>query len=117
MVSIARALAFEREHQAGKHRLAVDQHRAGAAFAELAAVLGAGEVEVLAQHLEQRLVRRERDFDVLAVDAQHHVHVALRLDFRICRAVHVASPMAAGRAPGGDPHGPRAQPPATMLAR
>src|SRR2546430_434151 len=41
-------LAFQREHQARELRLAVDQHRAGAAFAELAAVLGAGETEILA---------------------------------------------------------------------
>src|SRR5712692_1884391 len=70
------ALAFEREQQAGELRLAVDQHRAGAAFAELAAVLGAGEAEVLAQQLEQRLVRRERDFVAFAVDRQAELRMA-----------------------------------------
>ena len=58
------------EHEAGEHRLAVDQHGAGAALAELAAVLGAGQAEVLAQHLEQGLVGREEDVLLLAVDAQ-----------------------------------------------
>ena len=53
----AAALALDRQHQAGEHRLAVDEHRARAALAELAAVLGAGEVEILAEHLEQGLVR------------------------------------------------------------
>ena len=48
------------ERQAGEHRLAVDQHGAGAAFAELAAVLRAGQAELLAQHLEQGVVDRER---------------------------------------------------------
>ena len=37
------AVGLHREHQAGAHRLAVDQHRAGAADAVLAAGMGAGE--------------------------------------------------------------------------
>ena len=42
-VSIARPSHSSAEHEARQHRLAVDQHGAGAALAELAAVLGAGE--------------------------------------------------------------------------
>ena len=63
----AAALALEAEHEAREHRLAVHEHRAGAALAELAAVLGARQAQVLAQHLEQRLVRREGRLDRLAV--------------------------------------------------
>src|SRR5689334_1626299 len=39
--------AFERQHETRELRLAVDQHGAGAALAELAAVLGPGERQVL----------------------------------------------------------------------
>ena len=80
----AAALALEAEHEAREHRLAVDEHGAGAALAELAAVLGAGQPEVLAQDLEQRLVRRERDLDRLAVHAEPEVDAFERsaaLDF------------------------------------
>ena len=61
------AFAFHGEHHAGKDRLAVEQHGAGAALPELAAVLGPGELEVLAQDLEQRLVDGRQDLAVLAV--------------------------------------------------
>src|SRR6266513_637630 len=64
------AFALGGEHQAGKLRRAVDQHRAGAALAQLAAVLGAGEAEVLAQHFEKRLVPGAGQLDGLAVDGQ-----------------------------------------------
>src|SRR5512134_10149 len=68
--------ALHGENQAGKLRLAVDEHGAGAAFAELAAVLGAGKAEILAQHFEQRLVRCERRVGCLAVYREYHLHVA-----------------------------------------
>src|SRR5207249_1996466 len=55
--------AREAEHEAGEDRLAVHQHGAGTALAQLTAVLRAGEPEVLAQHFKQRLVRREGDLD------------------------------------------------------
>ncbi len=42
-------------HQAAGHQLAVHLHRAGPALALLAAVLGAGQSEPLAQHVEQAL--------------------------------------------------------------
>ena len=42
-VAIARPSQIDRQREAGQHRVAVEQHRAGAALAELAAVLGAGE--------------------------------------------------------------------------
>ena len=65
--------ALDAEHQAREHRLPVEQHRAGAALAELAAVLGAAQVQILTQHLEERLVRRERDLGRLAVDGQREM--------------------------------------------
>src|SRR5207247_595251 len=70
--------AIEGEREAGEHGHAFHQHRAGAAFPELAAVLGAGEVQVLAQHFEQRLVRGEGNLLLLAVHAQREVNVLRR---------------------------------------
>ena len=63
-------VAFEREEQAGQRRRPIHQHRAGAAFAELAAVLRARQIQILAQDLEQRLVGIERDLPRFTVDAQ-----------------------------------------------
>ena len=51
-------------------RRAVDQHRAGAATALAAAVLGAGQAEVVAEHAEQRPIAIGVDADRLAVDPQ-----------------------------------------------
>ncbi len=51
------ALRGDREHQAGAHRPAVDQDRAGAADAVLAADVGAGEAEVVAQRVGQQPAR------------------------------------------------------------
>ena len=48
------ALVHHRERQAGVDPPAVDDHRAGAALAVVAALLGAGEMQVLAQRIEQR---------------------------------------------------------------
>src|SRR3954451_23747101 len=58
------------EHQTGEHGPAVHQHRAGAALAELAAVLCAGQRALLAQHLEQRVMGGEDHGAILAVDPQ-----------------------------------------------
>src|SRR5688572_31278412 len=73
----AAALAFEHQHDAGELRLAVHQHGAGAALAELAAVLGAGQPEVFPQHLEQGLVRRDRSREGLAVHRQRELLAGL----------------------------------------
>src|SRR3989449_1641909 len=71
-------LALEGEDQARELRPAVEQHRAGAALPQFAAVLGPGQAEVLAQDLEERLVRREGDLLGLAVDVQAQVHLGAR---------------------------------------
>ena len=57
--------------RAGEHRFAVHQHRAAAALGlRLAAVLGRGDAELVAEHVEQRPAGfGELDFDVLVVDA------------------------------------------------
>ena len=64
------ALALDGQGQAGQHGLAVHQHRAGAALPQLAAVLGAREVEVLAQHLEEGLVDGDQNLALLTVDPE-----------------------------------------------
>ena len=47
------AVGGDREHQAGVDAAAVEQDGAGAALAVVAALLGAGQIEVLAQGVEQ----------------------------------------------------------------
>ena len=49
------ALHFIGENQTTVHRLAVHQHRAGAAIAQVASLLGTGKAQRVAQHVEQRL--------------------------------------------------------------
>ena len=71
MVSDAMADRVAGERDAGEARLAVEQHRAGAAVALVAALLAAGEPEAVAQHFEQRPAWRRRDGEVGAVDVQH----------------------------------------------
>ena len=56
--------------EAGAGRLAVDQHGAGAAPALAAAVLGAGQVQVVAQDAQQAAVGIGVDAVGLAVDVQ-----------------------------------------------
>ena len=54
-----RAVLHHRQREAGIDAPAVDQHRAGAALAVVAALLGAGEVEMVAQRVEQGRPRRD----------------------------------------------------------
>ena len=63
------AVGLHREHQAGPHRLAIEQHRAGAADAVLAAGMGADQEQILAHGVEQRLAR----FDVDVARATVHL--------------------------------------------
>ena len=60
-------LGVGREHQAGLHRLAVEQHRAAAAAAAVAHLLGARQVEVVAQRVEQRDARLDGELPDRAV--------------------------------------------------
>ncbi len=70
------SVRLHREHQAGAHRLAVDQHGAGAADAVLAAGMGAVQKKILAQRVEQRLARLDIGGTADAVDAQVDFHRA-----------------------------------------
>ena len=69
----ATALGFEAEHEAGEHASSVNQHGAGTALAQLAAVFRAREIQVFTQDFEQRLVRREGDLRGLAVQREFDV--------------------------------------------
>src|SRR2546425_285404 len=71
-------LALEGEDQTRELRPAVEEHRAGAALPQLAAVLGPGQAEIFAQDLEQRLVGREGDLLDLTVDVEAQVHLGAR---------------------------------------
>jgi tripartite-type tricarboxylate transporter receptor subunit TctC len=62
------SIAFEAEEEARQGRRAVDEDGAGAALAELAPMLRAGQIQVLPEDLEERLVGVERGFGSLAVD-------------------------------------------------
>ena len=57
---------------AGKHRLAIDDHGAGAALAEPAAVLGSIELKILPQHIQQRGLRVGVDRTNPAIDLEIH---------------------------------------------
>ena len=67
------AVALHRQHQAAAHDLAVDAHGAGAADAVLAADMAAGERQIVAQEIDQRLARLDALGDVLAVDGEGNV--------------------------------------------
>ena len=75
------AVMAHRQRQAGIDPPAVDQHRAGAALAAVAALFGAGQIQPLAQQVEQR------DAGIVEFDAPPHavdgevdgeVHAVLR---------------------------------------
>ena len=64
------AVVRDGERQAGVDAAAIEQHGAGAALAVVAALLGAGEPELLAQHVEQGTARIHGERQRLAVDQQ-----------------------------------------------
>ena len=70
-----------------RHELiaAVHQHRAGAALAVIAALLGAGEVQPVAQGIEQRRARVHGEAVFDAVDEQRDGELALRRRQLPCR--------------------------------
>src|SRR5436190_457323 len=68
-------LQVGRQRQTREHGRAVDEHRARAALSELAAVLGADEIEILAQDFEQRLVDGDEQLARLAVDCEAEANV------------------------------------------
>src|SRR6185436_5789623 len=60
-------------HQAGAHRLAIDNHRAGTANAMLAADVRPRLSAFVADGIDQRLARFDRDRVGAAVDRKHDV--------------------------------------------
>ena len=63
------AVALHRQHQAAAHHRVIEQHRAGAAYALFAADMRAGEPEIVAQEIDQRLAGLDPFADLLAIDA------------------------------------------------
>ncbi len=63
-----RAVGTGGGHQAGQHGHAIHPHCAGSALALATSVLGAGQPQVLAQHLQQGLAARPVYNDLLSVD-------------------------------------------------
>ena len=62
------AVGLHGEHQAGAHRLAVEQDRAGAAHAVLAADVGAGQAQLVAQEVGEQQARLDLALVGRAVD-------------------------------------------------
>src|SRR5262245_8943190 len=67
------AIALGGEHQAAAHDLAVNAHGAGTAYAVLAANMAAGEKQVVAQVVDQRLARIDAALHALTVDRQRNI--------------------------------------------
>jgi hypothetical protein len=67
-------VGLPREHQARVDDLAVRDDRARAAVADVASELGAGEIEVFPQQLEERRFRGHRGRPQLTVDLDRHCH-------------------------------------------
>ena len=65
---------LDRQHQARAHRPAVDDDRARTADPVLAAKVGAGEIEVVAQEVRQCLARLRRARARRTVDRQGDIH-------------------------------------------
>jgi len=64
-----RALDFHREDAAGIDEAPVEDHRAGAAVAVVAALLGTRELELIAKNLKEALMRFAEEVDVVAIKA------------------------------------------------
>src|SRR5713101_102312 len=63
------------ERQAAVDALSIDDHGAGAALSLVAALLGTGQPEMLAQRIEQRYARIEIESMAPSIDSQRHVLV------------------------------------------
>ena len=93
MVTLA-AVELSRQEQAAPRAAAVDEHRAGAAHAVLAAHVRAGEPEVLAEEVRERAARLDGALDRAPLTVKRTVSRSLGV-------VLTAAPRgAAGRAPG-----------------
>jgi len=91
------AFGLHREQQARAHGCAVDQHGAGAAHAVLAADMGAGEPQMMAQAIGQRQSRLDFDLDRLAVDFEFCRHGFVRYAAALLSARSTMTPISALR--------------------
>src|SRR5262249_3142536 len=66
----ALALGLDREHQAGPYRLVVEDHRARAADAVLAADMRPGQPAFVADDIDQRLSRLDTNGGIMTVDIE-----------------------------------------------
>ena len=64
----ATALGLRAQYQARAHQPAVDNDAACAAVTGAAAFLGSHEPQVVAQYVEQRLLKLAQELDVIAID-------------------------------------------------
>ena len=83
-------VGFDGEDQARVHGHAVHPHRAGAALTLGAALLGPRQVEVVAEHVEERVVHHDLEGVALPVDHQRHgpalrAHLASLRESAACR--------------------------------
>src|ERR671919_375789 len=65
--------SIETKHQTRKYRPSIDEYSTRATLAKLAAVFRAGEIQILTQNFEQRLVRCEGDLCLFAVECEMDV--------------------------------------------
>src|SRR3984893_4604807 len=70
------------KRQAAVDALSIDDHRTGAALSLVAALLRAGQAEMLAQCIEQRYARIEIESMAPSIDSQRHALVVHRCAFR-----------------------------------
>ena len=75
-VRILAPVGLHREHQAGAHRVVVEDDGAGAADAVLAADMGAGLAAIVADGVDQRAPRLDPDRIVAAVDVERDVELS-----------------------------------------
>jgi hypothetical protein len=72
------SVCLDRDHDAGTCRLAVEENRARAAYAVLAADVGSGEAEILAQEIAQEKPRFHIRLSVGAIDDDSQDHLGPR---------------------------------------
>ena len=96
------ALMHHRQGQAAVDPPPFDDHRAGAALAMIAALLGAGQVQLFAQGIEQGGAGVEFECQVLAVDLERDLRHNGENDAGRRRGGLGSSPGKRGRCGGGE---------------
>ena len=87
------------QHRAGLDRLAVHPGHAGAAVAGVAAPVGAGEPELVAQEVHEQQPALDLAGDALAVDGHRHLHVSRSSLVVVALVARDAGPDPLDRAP------------------